>query len=278
MSFPPQRSSLFYLLLNYRLVPLERLIRALRYQVSREAQLHLSFSQILIAFNDLKPEQLLALREAFGELDEDPIGHLLLETGRLTARDLQRMRRKHPDGAIGLHLLREELIATGERECLFRELDSWCGNLTGHTVLEVLQRRSAAMKHFQQALWDSELISPEAFRALGLWNQEYLPKRFKPLYDALLLLGLFPAYKLSAIMVESCRMHEEPLLKLLCRPGLVEVNVMSRLLYYYDSQRDVGCNPAILLSQLRLATKGQMISAIQMAYHTLASERLSRVS
>lgn len=275
MSLPLQRSSLFYLLLNYRLVSLERLIQALRYQVARESQLHLSFSQILIAFNDLSFEQLCGLREAFGELDEDPIGHLLVESGRIKARDLQRIRRQHPEGAIGAHLLRAELIAPGERECLFRELDSLC-TANSVSVLEVLQRRHQAMTHFKQTLWDSELISPEDFRALGLWNLDYLPKRFKPLFDVLVLLGLFPASKLKAMMVETIRFDEEPILQLLCRPGIVGVEVLSRLMYFYDNDRDAGGNPAILLCQHRLVAKGNIVSAVQRAYSTLAQERFSR--
>ncbi|HEY9844266.1 MAG TPA: hypothetical protein V6D23_27600, partial [Candidatus Obscuribacterales bacterium] len=76
--------------------------------------------------------------------------------------------------------------------------------------------------------------------------------------------------------VESVALTEEPLLQLLCRPGLVDVSVLSRLMYLFDSSTDIGANPAVLLADKRLVTRGGIVMAVQQAYSSLAQERINR--
>ncbi|HEY9839460.1 MAG TPA: hypothetical protein V6D23_03320, partial [Candidatus Obscuribacterales bacterium] len=192
------KPSLFHILANYRRVPLMRLVHALRYQASRLPDLKLSFSQILIAFNDLHHQTLTQIREEFGEIDEDPIGHLLVDSGRLDAKDLQRLQLKSHGQCLASVLNMPEAC-----EALFDELEMLA--VARHErvyAFEVLEKRQMAMKMFKRRLFNSGLISADHFQTLGIGMLEYLPKRFKPLMDVLVLCGEWPDYLQAAVMVE----------------------------------------------------------------------------
>lgn len=266
-----QLPSLFYLLANHGLVSLDRLVRALRYQAGRGSELSLSFAQILVAFNDVHHNSLTRLRDDYGELDEDPIGHLMVDMGHLSMRRLQALRARlsTPTASIS------PLLATGPsapaRDALLRDLEALC---QVNSAQQSLQLRYMAMTQFKQKLLDSALLDRQSFDALGIWDLEYVPLRFKPLLDVLVLNGEWPGYLTPAVLVEHAELASEPLLRLLCRPGLTDIAVLSKLMYLYDPASDTGINPAVLLERHRLLTRGFITHAVAQAYTSLAGDRL----
>lgn len=266
------RPALFYLLANYRLVPLPRLIHALRYQLQRQPQLKLSFSQVLIAFNDLHHAALSQLQDDFGCLDEDPLGHLLVDTGRMELRELHRCQLQAHGASVATVLARAEGWTR-----LLEELDALEVALRQRErALDLLQRRDMGMALFKQRLLQSGLIEPEHYQILGLSMLQYLPLRFKPLLDALVVCGEWPEYLQPAILVEHIGLGDEPLLQLLQRPGLLEPAGLARLRRQFDPAVDAGKNPAVLLAEKGLMPRGQTVMAIQQAYAELARQRLER--
>lgn len=267
------RPSLFYLLANFRRVPLDRLIHALCYQSERLPELRLSFSQILIAFNDLHHAGLAALHADFGEVDDDPLGHLLVDTGRIDLNHLHRLQLQAHGASIATVMHQPNLT-----DALYDELSLIDAAASQRELAyEVLQKRQMAMAFLKSRLSLSGLLSPEHFQILGLALLQYLPLRYKPLMDVMVLCGEWPDFLQNAIMVEHIGLDEEPLLKLLCRPGLLEPSALARLRRLYDPNKDRGVNPAVLLVEKGLISRGEIVMAVQQAYTHLAQSRLDKV-
>lgn len=270
------KHSLFYLLVNYHHLSLEKLVFALRYQVSRAQNLSLSFSQILIAFNLVHHQLLEDLSREFGELDNDPLGHLLVDSGRISIEQLQRLRAQNPaPGGSLVPLLKQNLAY--EIQALLQELEVIC-SLKQPSILQLLQKRQLAISLFKQRLWDSGWLEPGCYKTLGLDKLDYLPLRFKPLLDLLVMSGDYPEYLQSALLVEYVDFVDEPLLRLLCRPGLVESSVFSRLIYSYHHQNSqpapLSKNPAVLLVSEELISRHLIRHAIQQAYQSFAKHEV----
>lgn len=274
MIFSDQRHSLFYLLANYHLIPLERLAYALRYQVQRCQDLNLSFTQILVAFNMLHHQSLNQLRHDFGELDEDPLGRLLVDTGRISPQQLQAIKTQAPATGASLCPLLKQKFPT-EIVDLLNELTR-LSEAKKENLLELVQKRHMAMEHFKRGLFESNLLEPAQIEALDLSKLNYLPMRFKPLLDVLIMNGDWPIYLQSAVLVESIPFEEEPLLVLLCRPGLVEAQVFSQLMYHYQQLGQGLHHPACLLVEQKLISRHKIQSAVKLAYqhHVLGYSQL----
>ncbi|PKL76326.1 MAG: hypothetical protein CVV27_10820 [Candidatus Melainabacteria bacterium HGW-Melainabacteria-1] len=257
----PQPASLFYLLANHRQVPLSKLVRALRYQTDRGPDLHLSFAQILIAFNDLHHNLLSQWRESQGELDEDPIGHLMVDLGYLAPEQLLHLRTQLAASGRSVGPLLNQSAQVLGPAMMLAELESIVA--AEGSALALSQLRPKAMDLFRRQLLSSGLLDQEAFRVLGLQALDYVPLRFKPLLDALVLLGAWPDFLSPAVCVEAVPLQQEPLLRLLCSPGLVNVSVISRLMYLHDPVADTGVNPAVLLIRHSLLTRGYVMRPSQ---------------
>lgn len=223
--------SLFYYLYNHRLVKLDRLIWALEYQIQRPVERQMSFVQILVAFNELHHQALENIRLYQPPLDEEPLGHLLVDLGHLRQSELDIARshaREHQHLDISKSLLitgliRQDTIQTmltgfqQEREQAQR------GKIS---ILYLLRQREQALRLFVSRLQERKYFSPLQIQALGLERLSHLSLKFKPLLDMLIVNADFPEYLAAVLKVEhiawerdpiwECLEHLSPALKATC--------------------------------------------------------------
>lgn len=262
------KPSLFYLLYNRRMVSPERLRAALWYQLGRPWLSTLAFSEVLLAFNDLSAWQLKDLHENWSaDLDEEPIGHLLLDHDCITPAELLKAQEMHKElpnvylGHILVHLgytYREELEYF-HRKPLFKR---------PHAPIEQKASRFKALEVFRKRLWLRGYLSYEEIVQMELDRQESLPLSFKPLADLLVLNGEIPDSLVELMCLTPIPRASEPLLSLLICQGYPP-DVLLPKLAKCMSPADEGKNLAILLVEKGLISRQRLNSLILDTYRAV---------
>ncbi len=208
--------SLFYYLNNHRLVKLERLIWALRYQIQRPLERQMSFVQILMAFNDLHHQAIANIRQHHPQLDEEPLGHLLVDRGYLSQCELDIARshaRVHQNIDISKSLLITGITrqATIQQALLSFEEQIAQASLGKVSILYLLRQREQALKLFVSRLLERKYLSLEQIKILGIDTFTHLPLMFKPLLDMLIMNADFPDYLAAVLRVEHTPWVDDPI-------------------------------------------------------------------
>ncbi|MGV3526312.1 MAG: hypothetical protein ACO1RX_18985 [Candidatus Sericytochromatia bacterium] len=261
MSLKP---SLLFVLHNFRVVPAEQLWWALHYQFGRPWDASLGYSQILIAFNHLSPKKLVAVREIWGELDEEPIGHLLLDTGLISFNQLlkvQALRPAYPRTYTGQLLVRQDYISSEQIQSLLE--NNYFSPPTSR--IEKLAARRHGLELLQQRLLMRELLTPALLERLGFRGASYLPVGCKPLADLLVMLGDFPDHLLPCMLEEPVALANEPLLALLIGSGYPPDTLLPKLASLHSPQ-DQGKNLAVLLVEKGLISVQRLSHLILETY------------
>lgn len=224
---PSALPNLFYLLANRGDVPLGRLVRALRYQAALPQGLSASFPQILVGLHDVPSLTLHRVRQIYGKLEEEPLGTLLVDSGRLTPAQLQRVRSELGTAPVGAvpWMLGQGLLSPEQLRALLDELGALAEMAAPESTVQV-RLREQGLRLFKRQLWELGLLRQEELAALGLWHQQHVSLKFKPLLDLLVLQGHFPAYLVPWVLREQVSFAQEPLLILaeclqLCPPERV---------------------------------------------------------
>ncbi|PKL77705.1 MAG: hypothetical protein CVV27_04770 [Candidatus Melainabacteria bacterium HGW-Melainabacteria-1] len=198
------RPSLFYLLYNHGLVAPERLVWALYYQLIGSWDDTPGFTQILLAFDDGLRGPIQRLRDALGELDEEPLGHLLLEQSLLSpeqylaARSLKCV---FTQTYLGKILILQDLIEQDQLESAL---------LFPYFRLPEPGARSAAlcriMGLIERRLWLRDYLSRADAESLGLPGRNQLPPSMALLADLMALNGdlPWPLLKLVRPQIPDC--------------------------------------------------------------------------
>lgn len=268
------KPSLFYLLHNRRMVSVDRLRAALWYQLGRPWLSTLSFTQVLLAFNDLTSPLLKDLHENWcNDLDEEPIGHLLLDHDCITPAELLKAHEMHMDlpyvylGHILIHLgytYREELEYFHRRPLFKRP----------HAPLEQKAARFKAMEFFRKRLWLRGYLSLEDMQRLELDQLESLPPSFRPLADLLVLNGDIPDSLIELMCLTPVQRENDPLLSLLICQGYPP-DVLLPKLARCMGPADQDKNLAILLVEKNLISKQRLNTLILSTYQALLPQPLN---
>lgn len=219
------KPSLFYLLHNYRLVASERLIWALYYQSLGNWNWSPSFLQILIAFDDSLSTKVMNLREQLGELDEEPLSHLLLDQGLLDEshfEEIRSLQRAFPHLYPGKLLIEQGLLTDEqlERLMLYPYFQVPADSDERPDLVY------AALKQMEKRLWLRDYLGRRDAESLGLLEHSHLPKVYLPLAELLVLNGDLSATQLQLLSPKPRRatpvatMLSHPLWNLLQSPGL----------------------------------------------------------
>lgn len=269
------KPSLFYLLYNRRIVSPERLRAALWYQLGRPWLDTQSFADVLLAFNDLTPLELREIRENWGpELDEEPIGQLLLDNDCINLAQLlkaQAMQQELPNvylGHILIHLgytYREELEYFHKKPLFKRP----------HAPLEQKSARSKALEIFRKRLWMRGYLSLDEIAQLQLDHCDSLPLSFKPLADLLVLNGDLPDTLVDLMCLTPIPQHSEPLLSLLICQGYPP-DVLLPKLAKCMTPGDEDKNLAVLLAEKGLISRQRLNTLILEAYRAILPNTLPK--
>ena len=262
------KPSLFYILYNRRMVSPERLRWALWYQFGRPWLTTLSYSQVLIAFNDLSLWDLKQIRETWGpELDEEPIGHLLLDHDRISLAEMlkaQEMQLELPHVYLG-HILsylgytfREELEYFHKKPLFKRP----------HAPAEQKAARFKALDLFRSRLWMRGYFTQQEISLLELDRQDVLAPSFRPLADLLVLNGDLPDYLVDLMCVSPVPRSSEPLLSLLICQGYPP-DVLLPKLAKCMVPGDEDKNLAILLAEKGLISRQRLNTLILETYRAV---------
>jgi len=261
------KPSLLYILFNTRQVSAERLLWALHYQYGRPWTGSLTYSQILIAFNDLSPKKLTDLRETYGNLDEEPLAHLLLDQGFITHEQfltIQTLRPAFGQTYIGDLLVKQAGVLRRQLEAvLFSPLLSAPLTPAG----EILARRQA-IKQFTQRLWQRGYFQAADLNALGIDRLEYVSRSFKPLADLLVLNGDLPEHLLPLLFNQAIQREAEPLLPLLSCAGY-EPDTLLKALDARSEPGDQHRNLALLLAEKNLISRRRLTDLILVTYRAV---------
>lgn len=251
----------------------ERLRWALWYQLGRPWLATLSYSQVLLAFNDLSQANLKEIRELWGpELDEEPIGHLLLDHDNIGVAELLKARQMQEElphvylGHILIHLgytYREELEHF-HRKPLFKR---------PHAPIEQKAARYKALECFRRRLWMRGYLSQQQIHALGLDSQDSLPLSFKPLADLLALNGDIPDTLIDLMCLNPIPRETEPLLSLLICQGYPP-DVLLPKLGKCMLPGDEDKNLAVLLVEKGLISRQRLNTLILEAYGAILNGNL----
>lgn len=143
------------------------------------------YTQILLAIDDHLRGPLLELRHELGELDEEPLGHLLLESGRITPGQLHLARNLHkafPQVYLGKILIVQGVLdEDGLEQTLLQPYFRPPGD-------EFMLRRSA-LGIFERRLWLGGHLSRSDAEGLKLQKAQALPDSLRPLAELMTLNG-----------------------------------------------------------------------------------------
>ncbi|PKL77706.1 MAG: hypothetical protein CVV27_04775, partial [Candidatus Melainabacteria bacterium HGW-Melainabacteria-1] len=204
------KPSLLNILFNRRMVEPERLKWALWYQFGRPRQACLSYSQVLIAFNDLSLWDLKRIREQWGpELDEEPIGQLLLDQGCISLSELlyaQELQKGLPRHYLGHLLIEQGFTYPQEIEHLLQRPMF----KRPYAPFEQKAARLKALELLRYRLTMRDYLSFREITQLGLERLEVLPMSFKPLADLLVFNGDLPDYLVELMLVTPVPREADP--------------------------------------------------------------------
>lgn len=259
------KPSLFYLLYNRRLVSPERLKWALWYQFGRPWDATLSYSQVLIAFNDLSLWNLKQIRETWGpELDEEPIGHLLLDHDRIGPAELLKVHQQHasePRNYLGSLLIEQGYTYREELEYILKKPLF----KRPHVPAEQRAARLRALELLRSRLWLRGYLSLKEIALLELDRLEALPLSFKPLADLLVLNGDLPDYMVELMCIAPVPRAADPLLPLLTCHGYPPDVLLPRLSRDLVPA-DLDKNLALLLAEKGLISRQRLTGLILETY------------
>ncbi len=259
------KPSLFYLLYNRRLVSPERLKWALWYQFGRPWNATLSYSQVLIAFNDLTLLQLKQIREFWGpDLDEEPIGHLLLDHERIGPAELLKVSQLHasePRSYLGGLLIQQGYTYREELEYILKKPLF----KRPHAPPEQRAARIKAMELFRSRLWLRGYLSLKEIAQLELDCVESLPLSFKPLADLLVLNGDLPDFLVELMCVAPVPRGNDPLLPMLTCHGYPPDVLLPRLARELVAA-DLDKNLALLLAEKQMISRQRLTNLILETY------------
>ncbi|MGV3526442.1 MAG: hypothetical protein ACO1RX_19640 [Candidatus Sericytochromatia bacterium] len=254
--------NLFYLLASTGQVSLGRLVRALRYQAALPQGVSSGFCQILTGLQSVPSLLLHRLRQDYGKLDEEPLAALLVDSGRLTPAQLQRVRTELGSAPVAVvpWLLGQGLLSAEQLRILLDDLGA-LAELSGPGVQDVLRLREQGLRLFKRQLWESGLLRQEEMGRLGLWPLTHVPLKFKPLLDVLVLEGFFPAYLSPVLLIEQVSFYQEPLLVLaeclqLCAADRIRAGV----------QVGPHTHPAFWLVEVQGLKRQRLVRAIAEVY------------
>lgn len=268
------RPSLLYILHNRRLVSPERLKWALWYQYGRPWKASLTYSQVLIAFNDLSQFELRKLREIWGpDIDEEPIGQLLLDQDVIGLGELLQVQSQQlalPRTYLGGLLVDNGYTYRQEIEhALCRPLFK-----RPHVPIEQKAARFKALELMRGRLFMRGYFSLRDMARLELDLLEALPLSFKPLADLLVLNGDLPDHLVELMCVNPVPRSADPLLALLTCHGYPPDVLLPRLakdMLPIDEDK----NLAVLLVEKGMISRQRLSHLILEPYRTLLAEAAS---
>jgi hypothetical protein len=237
-------------LLEELLISEENFIKALRYQLHLKPDRFLTFPQVAIAFNYVNPQVIRHTLEHYPEMDQEPLGHLLLEDGLITAEELaescQILWASPKPRAIGTILQELDYISMAQIEAVF---DAYLHRFNpGQYILyeggtQLHNARQRASLKIRRLIIERDWLNREQIQRL--WPQrDYLPLVYQPLGEMLVVKGDIEQQELDTVMIEQVEPENNPLAQLLVRTQVLQEWHLSHLLCV---QSDSGKNMAQVL-------------------------------
>lgn len=214
-----QRPSLFYLLYNLQKVSPARLFCALHLQLENPWKYCPSFPEVLVESGLISLRALNDLRDAYGELDEEPLLHLLLDGGVLDLTEYVQIRDLHyfyPQRYVGDLMVSEQFLSEKEiRSFLSQALRGFAHDPhIQNTDAYIFECRELV----RQRLIYRGYFSPDEIQILNFLSGPYLALQDKPLLDMLVVNGDIPRDCLEVLLQDRLQWVSDPLLPLLgCR-------------------------------------------------------------
>lgn len=237
-------------LLEELLISEENFIKALRYQLHLKPERFLTFPQVAIAFNYVNPQVIRHTLEHYPEMDQEPLGHLLLEDGLITASELAEacnvLWSSSAPRSMGAILQELGYITIAQIEAVF---DAYLHRFNpaqyllyeGGTQQHNLRQRISLK--LRRLIVEREWLNHAQLRVL--WQQrDYLPLVYRPLGEMLVVKGDLEQNELQAVLIEHAEPQDDPLAQLLVRTEVIQEWHLAHLLCV---QSDSGKNMAQVL-------------------------------